>query len=162
MKIIDILQEANHTTHTMQKIYTILSKEYNNLSGVNSGMVALAISRFFKLNLKSIMKISLIYENKSHATSVCDLVTAKPPSPYLVVANKFGQMTYTADYEGSVHGLISRIESKLPQDQKIHLDIISDLDYDSDCIQGLINKHTPQGSPSSGDYYDCLVKGYFK
>lgn len=153
MKLIDVIEESHHTAFTMNRIYKVLSQMNKDLSGGNSGMVALAISNFYHNKIKANMRISLIYEDDGHISSVCDLLQSTPK--IYAVANKFGSVTYMANYEGSEDGLVRKLSPT-----KAHLDIISGVDANSDhCVQAVIRKHT-NWDTSSYDFYDYLIKRY--
>lgn len=150
----DILEEG-HQTNSMNRIYKVLSQMNKNLSGGNSGMVALAICQFYKSHIKSNMRLAVFYEDNAGANHICQLESTSPT--IYSVANKYGSMLYTAEQSGSM----SRINNKI---SSVYSDpnpgLIPDVDPSRDyCVNSLIRK-CMDWDTDSYTFYNYLIDNY--
>lgn len=133
----DILEEG-HQTNTVNRIYRVLSRMNKDLSGGNSGMVALAICQYYKTHIKANMRMAVFYEDNANVREICQLESTSPT--IYTVANKYGSMIYTADGSGSF-GMMNTKISNIYSDG--NPGVFSDIDPSREfCVNSLIRKCT--------------------
>jgi len=154
MNMADILEEG-HQTNTMNRIYKILSQMNKDLSGGNSGMVALAVHQFYKNKIKANIRLALFFKDENNIHNICDLEKTLPT--IYTVGNKYGSMIYTPSAMGSIRSMEVRVSSEF-QDQNIGS--ISDIDPDRDyCVNSLIRKCTDWDTDAF-TFYNYLIDNY--
>lgn len=154
MNMAELLEEG-HQTNTISRIYRTLSRMNKDLSGGNSGMVALAICQFYKSHIKANMRMAVFYEDNANVREICQLESTSPT--IYTVANKYGGMIYTADGGGSLGMLENKISSKYSDPRP---GIISDVDPSRDfCVNSLIRKCTDWDTDAY-TFYSYLIDNF--